>query len=250
MPAPRWPRSTPSREPSSNRPNICINAAPPWPPSAEIPREVVALFERAVDVDPNHPAALFGLAWKTTAAATTKWPSTCTSDRSPSFPPSVGNLLNLGLLYEDRQQYDRAQQCYQRILDAYPNHHPGTVVPQGRRGLGRHVLRRRRPKEARPDEPGAQRAGERLRTVGPQPQLPAEDGHQDLGRSGPLHRARPAGQQELRRNFAGRNSRDARLQGAQPGPIGHGKGRAGADVRARNSCRPTNRPCSTGRSPT
>jgi DNA-directed RNA polymerase subunit alpha len=29
--------------------------------------------------------------------------------------------LNLGLLYEDRDQFDRAQACYRRILDAYPN---------------------------------------------------------------------------------------------------------------------------------
>ena len=38
------------------------------------------------------------------------------------FPPHVGSLLNLGVLYEDRQQFDRAQQCYQRILDVSPNH--------------------------------------------------------------------------------------------------------------------------------
>lgn len=31
-------------------------------------------------------------------------------------------LLNLGILYEDRQQYDRAQACYQRILETYPDH--------------------------------------------------------------------------------------------------------------------------------
>jgi DNA-directed RNA polymerase subunit alpha len=34
----------------------------------------------------------------------------------------LGALLNLGILYEDRQQYDRAQQCYQRILDVQPSH--------------------------------------------------------------------------------------------------------------------------------
>jgi DNA-directed RNA polymerase subunit alpha len=32
-------------------------------------------------------------------------------------------LLNLGLLYEDRGQFDRAQTCYRRILDTYPNDH-------------------------------------------------------------------------------------------------------------------------------
>jgi DNA-directed RNA polymerase subunit alpha len=28
----------------------------------------------------------------------------------------------LGLLYEDKQQFDRAQLCYQRVLDSYPDH--------------------------------------------------------------------------------------------------------------------------------
>ncbi len=30
--------------------------------------------------------------------------------------------MNLGLIYEDREQFERAAQCYQRILDAYPDH--------------------------------------------------------------------------------------------------------------------------------
>ena len=49
------------------------------------PREVVALYERAVDADPNHPALCLGWAWKTIVAATTKSHSICTSGRSPSF---------------------------------------------------------------------------------------------------------------------------------------------------------------------
>ena len=28
--------------------------------------------------------------------------------------------MNLGLLYEDRDQYDKAAQCYRRVLDVYP----------------------------------------------------------------------------------------------------------------------------------
>ena len=30
--------------------------------------------------------------------------------------------MNLGVLYEDRLQYERALNCYQRILDVFPNH--------------------------------------------------------------------------------------------------------------------------------
>jgi DNA-directed RNA polymerase subunit alpha len=38
------------------------------------------------------------------------------------FPAHVGSLLNLGILYEDRQQFERAHQCYQRVLETFPNH--------------------------------------------------------------------------------------------------------------------------------
>ena len=38
------------------------------------------------------------------------------------FPTHVGTLLNLGLLYEDMEHFERSKQCYQRILDAYPDH--------------------------------------------------------------------------------------------------------------------------------
>jgi DNA-directed RNA polymerase subunit alpha len=34
----------------------------------------------------------------------------------------VGTLLNLGLLYEDIEHFERAKQCYHRILDVYPAH--------------------------------------------------------------------------------------------------------------------------------
>ncbi len=44
-------------------------------------------------------------------------------ERSVSrFPAHVGSLLNLGILYEDRLQFERASLCYQRVLDAYPEH--------------------------------------------------------------------------------------------------------------------------------
>jgi DNA-directed RNA polymerase subunit alpha len=38
-----------------------------------------------------------------------------------TYPAHVGSLLNLGVLYEDRQQFDAAQACFQRVLDCYPD---------------------------------------------------------------------------------------------------------------------------------
>jgi DNA-directed RNA polymerase subunit alpha len=86
------------------------------------PVEVVALFERAVEADPNHSGALFGLAKENDRRGNDELAVDLYERSAAQFPTFIGTLLNLGVLYEDRQQYDRAQQCYQRILDVYPNH--------------------------------------------------------------------------------------------------------------------------------
>jgi DNA-directed RNA polymerase subunit alpha len=86
------------------------------------PPEVVALFERAVEVDRNHPGALFGLAMENDRRGNDDTALELFKRAVGRFPAHVGSLLNLGLLYEDRDQYDKAAQCYQRVLDVYPDH--------------------------------------------------------------------------------------------------------------------------------
>ncbi len=85
------------------------------------PVEVVALFERAVDSDPRHTGALFGLAMENDRRGNDDMALELYQRSAARFPPHYGTLLNLGILYEDRQQYERARQCYQRILDVFPN---------------------------------------------------------------------------------------------------------------------------------
>jgi len=86
------------------------------------PSEVIALYERAVEADPNHPGALFGLGVENDRRGNDEIALDLYERSTAQFPAHIGSLLNLGVLYEDRQQYDRAQQCYQRILDVSPNH--------------------------------------------------------------------------------------------------------------------------------
>ncbi len=86
------------------------------------PAEVVALFERAVEADPNHAGALFGLGRENDRRGNDDDALDLYERSVAQFPAHLGSLLNLGVLYEDRQQYERAQQCYQRILDEFPNH--------------------------------------------------------------------------------------------------------------------------------
>ncbi len=86
------------------------------------PSEVVALYERAVEADPHHPGALFGLALENDRYGNDTTALDLYRKSSARFPAHVGALLNLGILYEDREQFDLAVQCYQQILDSYPNH--------------------------------------------------------------------------------------------------------------------------------
>jgi DNA-directed RNA polymerase subunit alpha len=86
------------------------------------PNEVVALLERAVENDPKHAGALFGLALENDRRGNDEAALDLYQRSTSRFPAHLGALLNLAILYEDRQLYEKARQCYQRILDAYPNH--------------------------------------------------------------------------------------------------------------------------------
>jgi DNA-directed RNA polymerase subunit alpha len=86
------------------------------------PQEVVALYQRAVAVDPQHSGALFGLALESDRRGDDEAAFRLYEQAVRGYPTHVGALLNLGIMCEDLQKYDQAQACYRRILDSYPNH--------------------------------------------------------------------------------------------------------------------------------
>jgi DNA-directed RNA polymerase subunit alpha len=79
-------------------------------------------FERAHDMDPHHTGALFRLAGEhNTFGDDAK--AIQLYEKALSKPPLyLGALINLGLLYEDRENYGAAAFCFRRVLDVYPNH--------------------------------------------------------------------------------------------------------------------------------
>lgn len=83
-------------------------------------QEAIALFERALAEDKNHPGALFGLAQETERRGNDVEALELYKRAALHFPTSVGILINLGILFEDMEEYEQAQACYQRVLDAYP----------------------------------------------------------------------------------------------------------------------------------
>ncbi len=81
----------------------------------------IEYFERAADMDPHHTKALFRLAGENALLGNDQ-EAIKLYERSLSKPPLFrGALINLGLLYEDSENYAAAAFCFQRVLDVYPN---------------------------------------------------------------------------------------------------------------------------------
>ncbi|MFO1022900.1 MAG: DNA-directed RNA polymerase subunit alpha C-terminal domain-containing protein [Planctomycetales bacterium] len=82
----------------------------------------VEYFERAVDMDPYHTKALFWLAGENMLRGNDD-EAIRLYERALSRPPLyLSALVNLGLLYEDSENYPAAAYCFRRVLEAYPNH--------------------------------------------------------------------------------------------------------------------------------
>ena len=84
--------------------------------------DVVAALERALEVDPGHPTALFHMAMLHDRHGNDQEAIECYERAVNRYPSNVGSLPNLGLLYEDRDEFAKAQKCYRRILEAFPYH--------------------------------------------------------------------------------------------------------------------------------
>jgi DNA-directed RNA polymerase subunit alpha len=89
--------------------------------------EALALYQRAVQTDENHAGALFGLALENDRMGNDLESLELYERAAKAFPTGIGVLINLGLIYEDNNQFEKAQMCYKRILDCYPDH-PRTLL--------------------------------------------------------------------------------------------------------------------------
>jgi DNA-directed RNA polymerase subunit alpha len=82
----------------------------------------IEYFERAVDMDPHHSRALFRLAAENALHGNDE-DAIRLYEQSLSKPPYyMGALLNLGLLYEDAENYPAAAYCFRQVLASDPNH--------------------------------------------------------------------------------------------------------------------------------
>jgi DNA-directed RNA polymerase subunit alpha len=83
--------------------------------------EVIRLYNRALQYDDQHPGALFGLALENDRKGNETDAFRLYERAASCFPAHMGTLINLGVLYEDRNDYIKAQACYKRILDVCPD---------------------------------------------------------------------------------------------------------------------------------
>jgi len=84
--------------------------------------EVAAALEKALAGDPGHAKALFLMGVLQDRHGNDDEAIACYERSIKRYPPSVGSLINLGLLYEDRDDFTSAQRLYKRVLDAIPDH--------------------------------------------------------------------------------------------------------------------------------
>ena len=83
---------------------------------------VISELRRAAAADPHSGEAIFRLAYSLDLAgeedeALSLYERAC--ERSPA---PINALINLGILYEDRGDFARAERCLRQVLDTHPNH--------------------------------------------------------------------------------------------------------------------------------
>ena len=80
----------------------------------------IEYFERAADMDPHHSRALFRLAAENSLRGNDD-EAVRLYEQALSKPPFfMGAVLNLGLLYEDKENYPAAAYCFRRVLEFDP----------------------------------------------------------------------------------------------------------------------------------
>jgi DNA-directed RNA polymerase subunit alpha len=80
----------------------------------------IEYFERAVDMDPRHSRALFRLAVEN-ATRGNDAEAIRLYEQALSRPPiHLGALVNLGLMYDDDQNYRAAAFCFRRVIEVDP----------------------------------------------------------------------------------------------------------------------------------
>jgi len=84
--------------------------------------EAMENYRAAMELAPDHHAALFHLAYRCDLSGDDEAAIDYYKAITSSSPVYTSALLNLAVIYEDREDYDRAAQCVDKVLACHPNH--------------------------------------------------------------------------------------------------------------------------------
>jgi DNA-directed RNA polymerase subunit alpha len=79
-------------------------------------------YKTALELAPNHQRALFHLAYRCDLSGDEDAAIDYYKQIAHISPVYVSGLMNLAILYEDREQYDKSEKCIDTILASHPNH--------------------------------------------------------------------------------------------------------------------------------
>ncbi len=79
-------------------------------------------YRKAVELSPTHQKALFHLAFRCDLSGDEEAAIGYYKQIASNNPAYVSALLNLAVLYEDNEKFDKASQCIETVLETHPNH--------------------------------------------------------------------------------------------------------------------------------
>jgi len=84
--------------------------------------QAIENYQTALDLSPNHQESLFSLAYRCDLMGDDEAAIDYYKQIGVKSPVRINALLNLAVLYEDREEYGKALQCVNKILQFHPNH--------------------------------------------------------------------------------------------------------------------------------
>ena len=79
-------------------------------------------YKTALEISPNSPKILFHLAYRCDLSGDEDAAIDYYKQIASNKPVYVSALLNLAVLYEDDEKFDKAARCIDKVLTAHPNH--------------------------------------------------------------------------------------------------------------------------------
>jgi len=84
--------------------------------------DAIENYKTAIELSPYHRKALFRLAYRYDMCGDDESAIDYYSQITFSYPVFVSALLNLAVLYEDREEFEKASNCVLKVLQFHPNH--------------------------------------------------------------------------------------------------------------------------------